>query len=105
AHAFLLYRILALTCSAVPVEVPEKNLHTDVDAMLAHVTPKTRIVYLANPNNPTGSYLSHGEVRRLHAGLRPDILLVIDAAYAEYVKRNDYEAGIELVANNSNCVR
>ncbi|HTT97626.1 MAG TPA: histidinol-phosphate transaminase [Rhizomicrobium sp.] len=104
AHAFIVYRITALAHSAVPVAVPERDLRTDVDAMLAAVTPKTRIVYLANPNNPTGSYLTHDEVRRLHAGLRDDILLVLDAAYAEYVKRNDYEAGIELVANNANVV-
>jgi len=104
AHGFIVYRMIALSHAAVPVSVPEKNLRTDVDAMLAAVTPKTRIVYLANPNNPTGSYLSHDEVRRLHAGLQPDTLLVLDAAYAEYVKRNDYEAGIELVANYSNVV-
>jgi len=104
AHAFLVYRIATLANSAVPVVVPEKELRVDVDAMLAAVTPKTRLVYLANPNNPTGSYLPHDEVRRLHAGLRPDILLVLDAAYAEYVRRNDYEAGIELVANYSNVV-
>ena len=103
-HGFLVYKIATLANSAVPIMVPEKNLTADVDAMLAAVTPKTRLVYLANPNNPTGSYLPHGEVRRLHAGLRKDILLVIDAAYAEYVRRNDYEAGIELVANNSNVV-
>ena len=103
-HAFLVYKIATLANSAVPVIVPEKNLCADVDAMLAAVTPRTRLVYLANPNNPTGSYLTHDEVRRLHAGLRDDILLVIDAAYAEYVRRNDYEAGIELVANNTNVV-
>jgi len=103
-HAFLVYRIATLANNAVPVEVPEKNLTVDVDAMLAHVTAKTRLVYLANPNNPTGSYLPHDEVRRLHAGLSPDTLLVIDAAFAEYVRRNDYEAGIELVANNANVV-
>jgi len=102
AHAFLVYRIAALANSAVPVEVPEPELRVDVDAMLAAVTPKTRLVYLANPNNPTGSYLSQHEVRRLHAGLRPDILLVIDAAYAEFVRRDDYEAGIALVADNGN---
>jgi histidinol-phosphate aminotransferase len=103
-HAFLVYRIVTLANSAVPVVVPEKNLRADVDAMLAAVTAKTRLVYLANPNNPTGSYLPHDEVRRLHAGLRPDILLVIDAAYAEYVRRNDYESGIEMVANFANVV-
>jgi len=104
AHGFILYRIISHSHGAVPVAVPEKNLQTDVDAMLAAVTPKTRIVYLANPNNPTGSYLPHDEVRRFHAGLRSDILLVLDAAYADYVARHDYEAGIELVANNSNVV-
>lgn len=103
-HAFIVYRTVTLANSAVPVAVPEKNLRVDVDAMLAAVTAKTRLVYLANPNNPTGSYLPHDEVRRLHAGLRSDILLVVDAAYAEYVRRNDYEAGIELVANFSNVV-
>ena len=103
-HAFLVYKITTLANSAVPVSVPEKNLRTDVDAMLAAVTPKTRIVYLANPNNPTGSYLPYDEVRRLHAGLRSDTLLVIDAAYAEYVRRNDYESGIEMVANYQNVV-
>jgi histidinol-phosphate aminotransferase len=104
AHAFIVYRIAALANSAVPVAVPEKNLRANVDAMLAAVTPKTRIVFLANPNNPTGSYLPHDEVRRLHAGLRSDILLVLDAAYAEYVRRNDYKSGIEMVANFSNVV-
>ncbi|MEA2946815.1 MAG: histidinol-phosphate aminotransferase [Alphaproteobacteria bacterium] len=103
-HAFLVYKIATLSNSAVPVIAPETNLTVDVDTMLAAVTPRTKLVYLANPNNPTGSYLPHDEVRRLHAGLRGDILLVIDAAYAEYVSGNDYEAGIELVANNSNVV-
>ncbi len=103
-HAFLVYKIAALTNSAQPVSVPEKNLRVDVDAMLAAVTPKTRLVYLANPNNPTGTYLAHDEVRRLHAGLSRDTLLVIDAAYAEYVRRNDYETGIEMVASFPNVV-
>ncbi len=104
AHAFLVYRIVALAHSATPIAAPEKNLRVDVDAMLAHVGPKTRLVYLANPNNPTGSYLAHDEVRRLHAGLSSDTLLVIDAAYAEFVRRNDYEPGIEMVANFPNVV-
>jgi histidinol-phosphate aminotransferase len=103
-HAFLVYRIAALANSAVPVAVPENNLRADVDAMLARVTDKTRLVYLANPNNPTGTYLAHDEVRRLHAGLSTETLFVIDAAYADYVRRNDYEPGIEMVANFSNVV-
>jgi len=103
-HAFLVYRIDTLANSAVPVEVPEKNLKVDVDAMLAAVSPRTRLVYLANPNNPTGSYLTSEEMRRLHAGLPPSTLFVIDAAYAEYVRRNDYDAGIEMVSQFENVV-
>jgi len=103
-HAFLVYKIATLANSAVPVMVPEKNLKVDVDAMLAAVTPKTRLVYIANPNNPTGTYLTHEEMRRLHAGLSPDTLLVIDAAYSEYVLKNDYEAGIEMVSRFDNVV-
>jgi len=103
-HAFLIYRIATLANSGVPVSVPEKNLRVDVDAMLEAVSPRTRMVYLANPNNPTGTYLPGDEVRRLHAGLPPGCLLVIDAAYAEYVRRNDYDAGIEMVSQFDNVV-
>jgi len=103
-HGFLVYKIATLANSATPVIVPEKNRKADVDGMLARVTPKTRLVYLANPNNPTGSYLPYDEVKRLHAGLPPNALLVIDAAYAEYVRKNDYEAGIELVSTSNNVV-
>lgn len=103
-HGFLVYPIVTKAAGATPIVVKEKNLRADVDEILAAVTPKTKIVFLANPNNPTGSYLPADEVRRLHAGLRPDILLIIDAAYSEYVSRNDYEAGIELVATSENAV-
>jgi histidinol-phosphate aminotransferase len=103
-HGFLVYRIATLANSATPVVVPERNLRADVDAMLARVSEKTRIVFLANPNNPTGTYLSHDEVRRLHAGLPSSTLLVIDAAYSDYVRRNDYEAGIEMVSSFPNVV-
>ena len=101
-HGFLVYRIAILACGGVPVVVPEKNYTADVDAILAHVTPRTKIVYLANPNNPTGTYLPFDEVKRLHAGLPPHVLLVLDAAYAEYVRRNDYSAGLELAATTEN---
>lgn len=103
-HGFLVYKIAILAAGATPVVAPEKTLVTDVDAMLACVTPKTKMVFLANPNNPTGTYLPFDEVKRLHAGLRPDILLVLDAAYAEYVRRNDYASGLELVASARNVV-
>lgn len=103
-HAFLVYKIATLANSAVPVSVPEKNRTVDVDAMLAAVTPRTKIVYLANPNNPTGTYLPFEAVRRLHAGLSPDTLLVLDAAYAEFVRANDYDAGIALARAHDNVV-
>lgn len=103
-HGFLVYRIAILAAGARPVVVPEKNFTADVDAILAAVTPRTKIVFLANPNNPTGTYLPFDEVKRLHAGLPPDVLLVLDAAYAEYVRRNDYASGLELVAESENVV-
>ena len=104
AHGFLMYPIATRTVGGTPVEAPEKNLTADVDALLARVTPRTRIVFLANPNNPTGSFLSRDEVARLHAGLPESVLLVIDAAYAEYVMRNDYSSGVELVERGGNVV-
>ncbi len=103
-HGFLMYRIATLANGGKPVTAPEKNLRTDVDALLARVTPRTKLVYLANPNNPTGTYIPFEEVRRLHAGLPKNVILVLDAAYAEYVRRNDYEAGIELVGQSQNVV-
>lgn len=103
-YGFLMYPINALGVGATPVAAPEKSYRTDVDAMLAKVTGKTRVVCLANPNNPTGSYITKDDVRRLHAGLPGNVLLVIDAAYAEYVSRNDYESGIELVDQAENVV-
>ena len=103
-HGFLVYKIAILARGAKPVVAPETDLTTDVDAILARVSPQTRVVFIANPNNPTGTYLPFDEVKRLRAGLRDDVLLVLDAAYAEYVRANDYEAGIELVATTHNTV-
>jgi histidinol-phosphate aminotransferase len=103
-HGFLMYRIAILGAGGEPVVAPETNLRTDVDAMLARVTPRTRIVYLANPNNPTGTYIPFDEVKRLHAGLPASVLLVLDSAYAEYVRRNDYEAGLELASTAENVL-
>src|SRR5271168_4237188 len=103
-HGFLVYPIATLGTGAKPVVAPETNFTARVDAILAAVTAKTKIVFLANPNNPTGTCLAFDEVKRLHRGLPPHVLLVLDAAYAEYVRRNDYEAGIELVATSENVV-
>ena len=80
--------------------MPETDYTADVDAILGAVTGKTKIVFLANPNNPTGTAVPFDEVKRLHRGLPPHVLLVLDGAYAEYVRRNDYEAGgIELAGD------
>ncbi len=104
AHGFLMYPIAARTVGATPVAAPETNLTANVDALLAAVTPRTRIVFLANPNNPTGSYLSATELARLHAGLPGNAVLVIDAAYAEFVDADDYTAGENLVRGANNVV-
>ncbi|MHA1567032.1 MAG: histidinol-phosphate transaminase [Alphaproteobacteria bacterium] len=104
AHGFLMYAIIARSVGATPVAAPERDLTADVDALLGCVTERTRIVYLANPNNPTGSYLTAGEVSRLHAGLPPQTLLVLDAAYAEFMHKNDYDAGALLVSAHENVV-
>ncbi|WP_428674759.1 pyridoxal phosphate-dependent aminotransferase [Roseibium sp.] len=101
-HGFLVYDIAIRAAGATPVVAPEKDLTTDVDAILARVTDKTKMVFIANPNNPTGTYLPFGEVKRLHEGLPPHVLLVLDAAYGEYVRKNDYESGIELAATSDN---
>ena len=82
----------------------ETNYTADMDAILAAVGERTKVVFLANPNNPTGTYVRFDEVKRLQRSLPAHVLLVLDAAYAEYVRRNDYEAGIELVATTENVV-
>src|SRR6478735_7567076 len=103
-HGFLVYPIATMGTGAKAVAAAEKDLTANVDAILNAVTPKTRMVFLANPNNPTGTYVPFDEVKRLQKGLRGNVLLVLDAAYAEYVQRNDYESGIELVATTDNVV-
>src|SRR6516162_1374568 len=103
-HSFLIYPIAIRGSGATPIAAAEKNYTADVDAMLAAISDRTKVVFLANPNNPTGTFVPFDEVKRLHRGLPPHVLLVLDAAYAEYVRRNDYEAGIELVATSENVV-
>jgi histidinol-phosphate aminotransferase len=104
AHAFAIYAIVTQQQGATPVIVAEKDFTADVDVILKAVTPKTKIVWLANPNNPTGTYLPFEEVKRLHAALPENVLLVLDGAYAEYVRRNDYAAGMELVSQFENVM-
>ena len=103
-HGFLVYPIATMGTGAKAIAAAEKDLTANVDAILNAVTPKTKMVFLANPNNPTGTYVPFDEVKRLQKGLPGNVLLVLDAAYAEYVQRNDYESGIELVATTDNVV-
>ena len=103
-HEFLMYPIATTSAGARAIKVKETNLTADVEALLAAVTPATKIVFLANPNNPTGTYLPVAAVRRLHDRLPPNVLLVLDAAYAEFVTRPDYTSGAELVEPDGNVV-
>ncbi|QOV93631.1 histidinol-phosphate transaminase [Novosphingobium sp. ES2-1] len=103
-YGFSVYDIAARRCGAVPVVAPDADYGTDVDALLACVTDKTRVVFLANPNNPTGSWLPRAEIERLHAGLRNDVLLVLDGAYAEYLDPADDDGALELAARASNVL-
>jgi histidinol-phosphate aminotransferase len=103
-YGFLEYPIAIRAAGGMPIVAPETDYTADVGAILSKVGPKTRIVFLANPNNPTGTYLTASEVKRLHAALPKNVLLVLDAAYAEYVQRNDYASGVELVSDYQNVV-
>ena len=101
-YGFAVYEIATRRVGATPVEVPAKDYATDVDGLLAAITDKTKVVYLANPNNPTGTLATREEIARLHAGLRPDILFVLDQAYAEYLLAYEDDGGMELAKTASN---
>lgn len=103
-HGFMVYPIAARRAGAVPLAAPDREFTADVDAVLATVRPDTRIVFIANPNNPTGTMISAAEMARLHAGLRPDILLVIDQAYAEYLDSPDPDGGLQLSRDHANVI-
>jgi histidinol-phosphate aminotransferase len=99
-HGFAMYRISALAAGATPIEVPEKERITDVDAVLAACTDKTKLVFIANPNNPTGTMIGLAEMERLASGLPPQAMLVLDGAYAEFV--DGYDGGAALVDARKN---
>ncbi|MBV0911228.1 histidinol-phosphate transaminase [Anianabacter salinae] len=99
-HGFAIYRIAALSAGGTPVSVPERERVTDVDALLAACTPKTKLVFIANPNNPTGTMIGTGDLARLADGLPAGAMLVLDGAYAEYVE--GYDGGIGLIASRGN---
>ena len=103
-YGFSVYDIAARRCGAVPVVAPDDDYGTDVDALLALVSDKTRVVFVANPNNPTGSFLPKGEVARLHAALPGDVLLVLDQAYGEYVAAQDDDGALALAEAHGNVL-
>ncbi len=103
-YGFMVYPIVIQSNGATAVIAPESGYSTNVDAMIAAVSPKTKIVFIANPNNPTGTYISYSELRRLHAALPAHVLLIVDSAYAEFVTANDYESGLALVSEFENVV-
>jgi histidinol-phosphate aminotransferase len=103
-YSFSVYDIAARRCGAVPVEAPDTDYGADVDTLLAHLTERTRVVFLANPNNPTGTFLPRREVARLHAGLPGDVLLVIDQAYGEYLEAEDDDGGMDLARSAPNVL-
>ena len=103
-HAFLIYKLASRAAGARPIAVGERALTANVDALLGAVTPATRMVFLANPNNPTGTMLERDEIMRLHAGLSGDTILVLDGAYAEYCDPQNYPAGFDLVEQHDNVV-
>ncbi len=102
--SFAVYEIAAKRCGATPVIAPDRDYGTDVDALLAHVTPQTRVVFVANPNNPTGSYLPASEIARLHAALPGNVLLVLDQAYAEYLEPSEDDGGMALAEQADNVL-
>ena len=103
-YGFAVYEIATRRCGATPIVAPDSDYGTDVDALLGLVNGNTRVVYLANPNNPTGSYLSKEELARLHAGLPGDVLLVLDQAYAEYLDAGEDDGGLALAAAHQNVL-
>jgi len=103
-YGFAVYDIAARRCGATVVVAPDRDFGTDVDALLGCVTERTRVVFLANPNNPTGRFLPRAELTRLHAGLPTDVLLVVDQAYAEYVAPEDDDGGLALAAAQENVL-
>ncbi|QNE33104.1 histidinol-phosphate transaminase [Sphingomonas sp. NBWT7] len=103
-YGFAVYPIAARRVGATPVIAPDKDYATDVDAILAAVTERTRVIFVANPNNPTGTYVPRAEIARLHAGLRDDILLVLDHAYAEYIEGSDDDGGMALAQSAPNVL-
>ncbi|MBL4602645.1 MAG: histidinol-phosphate transaminase [Emcibacteraceae bacterium] len=104
AHSFSMYPIAIKSVGGIAIEVKDVDYTADIDNIIKAITDKTRIIFIANPNNPTGTYLSVNEIERLWQNVPEHILLVLDAAYAEFVSNDDYDAGIELAGRASNVL-
>jgi histidinol-phosphate aminotransferase len=103
-HAFLMYKVYTLSAGATPIEVGEVGLKASIDNIVNAITPQTKIIFIANPNNPTGSYLSLAELQELHTKIPPHIVLAIDGAYAECANAPDYSSGLELARMHDNVI-
>jgi len=103
-YGFAVYEIATRRVGATLVTAPANDYATDVDAILAAVTPRTRIVFVANPNNPTSTFVPASEIARLHAALPPHVMLVIDQAYAEYLTPGEEDGGLALAASQPNVI-
>ena len=103
-YSFLIYRLYSQMNGAKVLYSKEKNFTISVDEILKMVTKKTKIVFLANPNNPTGTYLKKNELLELRKKLRSNILLVVDDAYDEYIQKRDYSSGLQLFSNFKNVI-
>ena len=103
-YGFLLYNSIISSTGATPVIPPQKGYHADIEAILSCVNERTKMIIIDNPNNPTGTYIKYSDIKRLHSSLRNNIMLVLDAAYSEYVTSKDYRSGDSLVINNNNVV-
>lgn len=104
AHSFSMYPIAVTSVGGVPIEVEDVNYTANVDKILDAVNEKTKIIFIANPNNPTGTYIPNSEIERLWQNIPDNILLVLDAAYAEFINETDYDAGIKLVEKSHNVI-
>ena len=103
-YGFAVYEIATRRVGATAVVAPDRDYASDIDAILACVTERTCIVFIANPNNPTGTFTPRSEIARLHAALPPDVMLVIDQAYAEYIDAEEDDAGLALAMAEANVI-
>ena len=104
AHSFSMYPIAVTSVGGIPIEVDDVDYTANVDKILAAVNEKTKIIFIANPNNPTGTYLPNSEIERLWKNIPDSVLLALDAAYAEFINEEDYDAGISLVEKSQNVI-